>query len=94
MVSIVLTYTKRYIMIFIPNGINIKRNKMKNNFNTEIIEEYIIKNSLSKKQFCKLCKIDYCVLDKILDGNANFKIHYLFKIAEKINIEIYELFKE
>ena len=67
---------------------------MKNNFNTEIIEEYIIKNSLSKKQFCKLCKIDCYVLDKILDGKANFKIHYLFKIAEKINIEIYELFKE
>ena len=66
---------------------------MKNNFNTEIIEEYN-KNNLRKKQFCKLCKIDCYVLDKILDGKVNIKINYLFKIAEKINIEIYELFKE
>lgn len=67
---------------------------MKNNFNTKIIEEYLLNNNMSKKQFCKLCKINSCVLDKIADGNYNIKIDTLFKIINILNIEIHELFKK
>ena len=58
---------------------------------TNLIEEYITKNNLSKIEFCKRCNISYSVLKKILKNKKNFRINSLFKIAKEIDIDAFEL---
>ena len=61
---------------------------------TELIEEYINKNHLSKTAFCKKCKIAPSTLKAILSQSTNVGIVALFKIVRVLNIEICELFYE
>lgn len=65
---------------------------MKNEINISIIQDYILKNKLTKTKFCKLCGIRVGIFNKIIKNDLNFGIKSLFKIAKVLNIEIYELF--
>lgn len=61
-------------------------------FNTEIILIFLKQNNLSKNAFCKLCKINPSVLNKILNQQTNFRTLSVFKIARVMNIHVKELF--
>lgn len=63
---------------------------MKNAINT--IEKYIKLKKITKTQFCKVCKISYSTLNKILNNNNSIKFTALLKIARVLNIEIHQLF--
>ena len=65
---------------------------MKNMIKTEIIKKYMLENKLSKTKFCKVCKISFKTLNKIMSNDLNFEIIVLFKIARVIKIEVYQMF--
>ena len=58
-----------------------------------LIEKFIKKNKLTKKEFCNICKISEGTLNKILKNNSNFKITAVFKVARVLKIRICELFE-
>lgn len=65
---------------------------MKDIIKTEIIENFIQENNISKTQFCKLCKINLKTLNKILSNNTDFGVIALFKIAKVMKIQVYQIF--
>ena len=65
---------------------------MKNTIKTELIENFIKENNLSKSKFCEMCKISQSTLDKIMTSNENFRIIALFKIARVLKIQVYQMF--
>ena len=67
---------------------------MKNEIKTELIDEFMRKNGVSKSRFCKMCKISLGTYRKIERGDLDFRITALFKIAKVLGIEVCELFYE
>ena len=67
---------------------------MKNTIKTELIENFIKENSLSKSKFCEMCKISQSTLNKIMTNNENFRIIALFKIARVLKIQVYQMFNQ
>ncbi|MBO5103374.1 MAG: helix-turn-helix transcriptional regulator [Clostridia bacterium] len=66
-----------------------------NNINTKKILDFIKKNNLSKSAFCKNCKINLGIYYKIMNGQANFRINALFKIAKYMQLNhVVELFRD
>ena len=65
---------------------------MKNTIKTELIENFIKENSLSKSKLCKMCKISQSTLNKIMTNSENFRIIALFKIAKVLKIQVFEMF--
>ncbi len=65
---------------------------MKNTIKTELIENFIKDNNLSKSMFCKMCKISQSTLNKIMTNSENFRIIALFKIASVLKIQVFEMF--
>ena len=65
---------------------------MKNTIKTELIENFVKENNLSKSKFCKMCKISQSTLNKIITNNENFRIIALFKIARVLKIQVFEMF--
>ena len=65
---------------------------MKNTIKTELIENFIKDNNLSKSKFCEMCKISRSTLNKIMTNSENFRIIALFKIARVLKIQIYQMF--
>lgn len=61
---------------------------------TEIFEDFIKNNGLSRTRFCKLCGINYKTYLKILNQDFNFDVRALFKIARYIKMEVYQLLEE
>ncbi len=66
---------------------------MKNEFKTEIIENYLKENKLSKTKFCELCGIAPRTLSKIMN-NENYRTTALFKIARVVKIRVCKMFRE
>ena len=65
---------------------------MKNTIKTEIIENFMLENQISKTKFCKMCKISPSTLNKIMTNDDNFGIIALFKIARVIKVQVYQMF--
>ena len=65
---------------------------MKNTIKTELIENFIKDNNLSKSKFCKMCKIRQSTLNKLMTNSENFRIIALFKIARVLKIQVYQMF--
>lgn len=65
---------------------------MKNTIKTELIENFIKENNLSKSRFCKMCNISQSTLNKIMNNSENFRIIALFKIARVLKIQVYQMF--
>ena len=65
---------------------------MKNIIKTELIENFVKENNLSKSMFCKMCKISQSTLNKIMTNSENFRIIALFKIARVLKIQVFEMF--
>lgn len=66
---------------------------MKNEFKTEIIENYLKENKMSKTKFCKLCGINTSTLMRVMN-NENYRIKALFKIARVVKFQVYKMFRE
>ena len=63
----------------------------KNLVKTEKILHFIKENKLTKREFAERCGIKVWNLQKVLSGNANIDVVYLFKIAKIMKIEICDL---
>ncbi len=66
---------------------------MKNKFKTEIIENYLKENKISKTKFCKLCGITPSTLRRIMN-NENYRVSALFKISKELKLQVYKMFRE
>ena len=69
----------------------VKGDNMKNIIKTELIENFIKENNLSKSKFCKICKISQSTLNKIMTNSENLRIVALFKIARVLKIQVYQM---
>ena len=59
---------------------------------TELIEWYIRKNNLQKREFCKQCNMSEKTLRKIMKNDYKYQTATIFRIAETINIDICDLY--
>lgn len=68
---------------------------MKRIVNVEVMEKYMKDNNLSKSKFCKMCKISYSTLCKILkDDIEHMDIKQLFKVAYAMKVNILEILEK
>ena len=65
---------------------------MKHQINVTVIEKYLKTHKLSKRKFCRLCKISPSTLNKILNGDYHFYISNLWKIANFMGVPFAEMF--
>lgn len=61
--------------------------------NTRLINDYIKDNHLTKKEFCKTCKISVTTYYNIINGK-DFNLLSLFRIAKTVGVPIHRLFNE
>ena len=54
---------------------------------TQLIDEFLKEKSISKSQFCKICKISYSSLQKIYSQNFGVYITTIFRVIRDLNIE-------
>ena len=64
---------------------------MKNLINTQLIENYIKENGLSKTKFCKICNISLSTYKRIMT-DKNVRINALFRISRVLKIPFYQIF--
>jgi len=60
-------------------------------FRTDLIDNYLLDNNLTKKQFCEKCKISYATLHKMYNQDASVSIISSFKVLRVMRIECYKL---
>ncbi len=65
---------------------------MGNNLNINLIINFMNENKLSKSKFCKLSRISYSVLKKMLNNDDNYRISELDKLSKILKVRICELF--
>ena len=58
---------------------------MKNVFNFDLVEEFMEKNALTKKQFCLKCNVSQATFSKMEEGDWDIKIGDIFKLIDFIN---------
>lgn len=56
-------------------------------FKTEILDEFLVKNKISKSKFCKFCKISPKTLKRVYAQDLYLKIRVVQKIAKIIGIK-------
>ena len=59
-----------------------------------MINEYIIKNNLTIKEFCKKCNISCSIYYKIVNNRCNFRLNALFKIARELKVNVWQIVNE
>lgn len=59
---------------------------MKKLIKTEIIDEYLKKNGLSKRKFCEMVGFSYSTLKKMYDGKGNFSLKAYVKLVTFLGI--------
>ena len=60
-------------------------------FKEELILDFIKGKGWTARKFCKECKITINTFLKILNQQLDFKLIALFKIAQMMNLEIFNL---
>ena len=60
---------------------------------TELIEDYLKENNLSKAKFSKMCKISPDTLTRIMN-NQNVSLVSVFKITRGMGIYLHEIFNK
>ena len=58
---------------------------------TELIEQYLKENELSKTKFCKICKISPGTLTKIMN-NQSVSLVAIYKITRTMGIYLHQIF--
>lgn len=66
---------------------------MGNKINTDLIERFMRERSLSKAQFCKMCKIAPSTFNKIMKNDHDFYLNALYRIKKIMQIQLFELFE-
>ena len=66
---------------------------MKRRIKTEIFIEYMKKNNLSKREFCKKCGISMYHFNKILSNANNISFIPFFKISVVTKIKVEDMYE-
>lgn len=66
---------------------------MKQIINVNIIAGFMFKNKMNEKEFCNFCDVPYPLVSRIIFNDYNFNLNHILQIAEKINIEVKQLFE-
>lgn len=59
--------------------------------NSNIIYDYLRKNNLSVKKFCKICNISYYQFHKMLTNISGVYSNVLFNVCKTMNIKLKDL---
>lgn len=65
---------------------------MKQIINVDIIAGFMFKNRMKEKEFCDFCEISYPLIFWIIFNYYDFNFKFLLQIAEKIGVDIKQLF--
>ena len=66
---------------------------MEKEIKTELIVEFIERNGLTERQFCKMAKIRFSTYEKLIKQDYNIWVKEVFKIAKAMKVEITKLFE-
>ena len=58
---------------------------------TEIISDFMKKNSLDCSQFCGICRIDRAEFDKLMAGRLDFDYRTLINVARILDVSIADI---
>ena len=58
----------------------------------ELIDLYIRRTGLSKKDFCKECAISIKTLQKIMRNDYKYQTAPILRVAETMNVEVCDLY--
>ncbi len=62
-------------------------------FNKEILEDYLKKHNLTKKQFAKRCEISISTLNRLLSGKiGNLRMNTIVKLLKCLKVSSITLF--
>ena len=61
---------------------------MKCRVNWQALENYRKAHRLSKKEFCKRCRLSVSLYNKMMNGYIGFKLEYLIAIAEHLSTTV------
>ena len=61
-------------------------------YNTNLLDEFLINNKISKSAFCKKCQLSDVILKKFYEHNSTISKVQLFKIARQLNVSILKLY--
>lgn len=64
---------------------------MKPKFKTDVIVNYIKKNGLTIKQFCKHCEITYYRFNQFMKSDYNITVPPLIKMADFLKVNLIDL---
>lgn len=64
---------------------------IKFNYRYDLIDEYIIKNNITKIKLCEKCEFSLKTLYRFYHGKCVF-VQNLIKLVDVLNVKIYEFF--
>lgn len=59
---------------------------------TELIELYMKRKGLTKKEFCEKCKISFAIFDKIMRNDYKCQTAGVIRVAEAMEIELCDIY--
>ncbi len=62
--------------------------------NYNLINDYLIKNKLSKKEFCEICKISLSTLRKMQNGANDFYMDTIYKVIKVVGCKLFDFINE
>lgn len=62
---------------------------MKLKFKTKIIDEYISKHKITKKQFCNICNISYSALHSIYQQKTRCSVIPIVKVCKVLDVKLH-----
>lgn len=67
--------------------------KHKEKLRTDLINKYMRENNITKREFCKKCKISHSQLKRMYKNDFDFYIESLYKVCKLLNVELKDMFK-
>jgi len=69
------------------------KREYKEKLRTDLINRYMKENNITKREFCKLCKISHSQLKRMYKNDFDFYIESLYKVCKILNVELKDMFK-
>ena len=69
------------------------KREYKEKLRTDLINRYMKENNITKREFCKQCKISHSQLKRMYKNDFDFYIESLYKVCKILNVELKDMFK-
>jgi len=55
-------------------------------FNTKLIDDYLEQHNITKKEFCKLCKISFLTLEKLYSNDLDLLASEFLRVIKVLGV--------